>query len=125
VSVRIAQTNVPERICEAAAACVSDDAEDLPFALIYLMESDGSKAHLVARAGVAAEHPAAAQSIELANIDSIWPLGRAKELNDRVLVKDLQARFESLTGGAWNRQPSHAVVLPLSDQRHPAPSASW
>ena len=122
VSVRIAQAYVPEQICEAAAACISDDAQDLPFALIYLMESGGSHAHLVARAGIAAEHPAAAQSIDLEDLDSIWPLTRAKGSNDPVLVNDLQARFESLPMGAWNRPPSHAVVLPLSDQRHSGPS---
>jgi PAS domain S-box-containing protein len=121
VSVRIAQTNVPEEICEAATARVGSDAQDLPFALIYLIDSSGSTAHLVARTGIAAEHPAAAQSIDLADIDSVWPLGRAKDLNDRVLVKDLQERFESLPMGAWNRPPSQAVVLPLSDQRQSVP----
>jgi PAS domain-containing protein len=122
VSVRIAQTNEPEQICEVAASCISDDAQDLPFALIYLMEGDGSEARLVARAGIAAEHPVAAQSIDLEDTDSIWPLGRAKNLNDPVLVKDLQARFKSLPMGAWDRPPSHALVLPLSDQRHSGPS---
>jgi hypothetical protein len=125
VSVRIAQTNVPEQICEAAAVCVGDDPQDHPFALIYLTESDGSKAHLVARAGIAAEHAAAAQAIEFADPGSIWPLGRAKGLNDRVLIKDLQARLESLPG-AHGIDPRAKLWCCLCPTRViPALSASW
>jgi len=115
VAARTPRTHVQEEVCAAAAACIQSNAHDLPFALIYLIESGGSHARLVARAGIDAEHPAAASLVNTEDLESIWPFRKAKGINEPLVVDDLRVRFENLPTGVWDRSPACAVIVPLTD----------
>ncbi len=112
VAARTPQTHAPEEVCTAAAASIGGDAYDLPFALIYLTESGGRAARLVAHTGIDAEHPAAPRFVDLEATDTIWPL--AKAITEPLVIEDLQARFERLPtrrlGPAAVARRRHAVV---------------
>ena len=118
VAARTPQTHVPEEVCAAAASCIQGNSHDLLFALIYLIDDGGGRARLVAQAGIRADHPAAAQVVEVEDVESIWPFSKAKEINEPLVVEDLQWRFENLPRGEWDSPPTRAVIVPMSDYRH-------
>jgi PAS domain S-box-containing protein len=116
VAASASETHTPKQVCAAAAGCISGDAYDLPFALLYLSEGGGRRARLVARSGIDAAHPAARSVVELDEPAAIWPFAEAKEKGEPLVVEDLQSRFERLPTGAWDRPPTRAVVIPFAEQ---------
>jgi signal transduction histidine kinase/DNA-binding response OmpR family regulator len=119
VAANFAETNVPERVCTAAAECMALSARDLPFALLYLTEPDGRSARLVALAGIQTTSPAAAATVPLQDPGGVWPLARAEDL---VLLDDLPSRCQDLPCGAWDRPPARAVIVPLKEQGRGVPA---
>ena len=115
VAATSSKNHTPEQVCVAAAECISRNARDLPFALIYLSERDGTTARLVAHAGIEAGSPAAQLLVDLDAGRSAWPLAQAAAANGLALVDDLGARFPHLPTGAWDRAPQRAVVIPLAE----------
>lgn len=116
VAATSSKTHTPEQVCVAAAECISRNARDLPFALVYLSEREGKLARLVAHAGIDAGSPAAQLLVDLDANQSMWPLAQAAAANSLVVVDDLRARFPHLPTGIWDRVPDRAVVIPLAEQ---------
>ncbi|WP_333767305.1 SpoIIE family protein phosphatase [Streptomyces sp. IBSBF 2435] len=85
---------------------------DLPFTLTYLFDDDG--ATLAAATGIAAGHPAAAESLP-AGSDSVWPTA-AVAGGESVLVPLDPGAFPGLPTGEWQEPPAHALVVPLLQQ---------
>jgi signal transduction histidine kinase/DNA-binding response OmpR family regulator len=116
VAATASETHTPEQVCAAAAACISRNAHDLPFALLYLSEDNGRGARLAARVGTEPDDPAAAPLIDLEDAGAIWPLAEIKARGEPLVIGDLQSRFEHLPRGVWDRPPARAVAMPLSEQ---------
>jgi PAS domain S-box-containing protein len=102
--------------CRMAAATLTANAHDVPFALVYLFEGD--EAHLVASAGLPDGHPAAvarlarhASSGEPADA-AAWPLPVADAGGP--IVTGLAARWPDLPGGPWPEPADAAAVLPIA-----------
>jgi PAS domain S-box-containing protein len=110
------QTHTPEQVCAVAAECISPNARDLPFALLYLTEPGGKTARLAAQVGMEPGSPGAASCVELNNASSPWPLAQAASHNALAVVEDLASRFEQLPTGAWDRAPDRAAVVRLGEQ---------
>jgi signal transduction histidine kinase/CheY-like chemotaxis protein len=110
-------SHTPEQVCASAAQCISRNPRDLPFALIYLCERDGTSPRLVAHAGVDAGSPAARLLVESDNERSAFPFAQAAAANTLVIVDDLRARFPHLPTGAWDRPPERAVIMPLAERQ--------
>jgi signal transduction histidine kinase/DNA-binding response OmpR family regulator len=96
--------------CASAAASLGGDAQDLPFALIYLVDGDGAQARLAGSAGIDPSHVAAPATTPL---DGLWPLGQALQDEAPVLLDPLGPAFGPLPGGAWDEPATQAVVLPI------------
>src|SRR5262249_3841169 len=109
------ETNTPDEVCAAAAACISTNARDLPFALLYLCGPDGKTARLVARAGMDAGRPGAEPVVDLDAAGSIWPLREAQRQNQLIVVENLPLRIADVPAGAWDRPPDRAAVAPLGE----------
>lgn len=109
-------THTPEQVCAAAAECISQNARDLPFALLYLTEPGAKTAHLAARVGMEPGSPGAAPLVGLNGAASPWPLAQAASDHTLVVVEDLYSRFERLPTGVWDRAPDRAAVVPLGEQ---------
>lgn len=100
--------------CKVAAAELSRNASDLPFALLYLLSDDGWSLHLAGHSGLEADTPASPSTIDLDTIDAPWPFREAMEAGKAVAVDDLMARFGPLPGGPWPEPTQQALVLPMS-----------
>src|SRR5687768_2295269 len=117
------QAKSAEEACAIAAATLRGNSYDLPFAMLYLLDSDGAKAR---RAGATIpDTPASPAVIELGGrVDGGWLLGRVIESGESQVVNDLKAMFGpglKLAGGAWPEPARQAVVLPLARPGQAAP----
>jgi PAS domain S-box-containing protein len=102
-------------ICVRAAAELISNAQDLPFALIYMPEGDGSTLRLAATAGIDLKHPAAPDRLSL--LDAVpWPVGDVLGSQSLRVVDDLPGRFDgSVPRGPWPRSPAQAAILPIGE----------
>lgn len=112
LAARTADARNVEDACVRAARSLETNARDLPFALIYLLDSDHSCMVLTGAAGMAPGHPAAPGAVGL-GAGSIWPLAEVMETGAPRLVTDLSP-LGPLPTGAWSRPPSMAALLPVS-----------
>src|SRR5690606_15623931 len=97
--------------CQRATTVMAELPEDVPFAMIYLLEED--RAMLCGAAGVEAGSAVAPTKLAVgpqAIIDPAWLFGSALEL-PRV-VTGLEAGLR-LPGGAWPEPANAAMFLPL------------
>ncbi|MGH2347825.1 MAG: PAS domain-containing protein, partial [Chloroflexota bacterium] len=79
VAARTAQARTAEDACAYAAAALSYNQADLPFALLYLLDAAGGAARLVGMSGLDGDAPAALCRINLAMGDT--PLARVAHAN--------------------------------------------
>ena len=96
-----------------AARVLDENPADIPFSLLYLVES-GSEARLATLTGLEAGHPAAPPVIPLAGAErAAWPVavGGTREL---VLVKDVERRFGAISSRTWPEQVESAVIVPIN-----------
>jgi signal transduction histidine kinase/FixJ family two-component response regulator len=114
----LTEATTEAKVLDAAERVLATNARDVPFALLYLFDetSAGSPAvRLAGRVGISADHPAASPEA--------WPVDGALGRAD-VFVDDLSARFEAVPSGAWQESPTHAALVPISEQgrgqEHPA-----
>jgi PAS domain S-box-containing protein len=115
---RSSEARSAEQACEAAAEILGR-CPDSPFALIYLLDRDGARARLAARAHVDATHDAAAVEISLAGADAArdeWPLRKIAQSGHPELLSDLTDRFGALPGCPWPEPARAALILPLASR---------
>ncbi len=116
------KTITEEEVVSCIARCLGENQKDLPFTLLYLFTEDGSEARLVCQTGMAENHPAAPESIELAGKNQPWPLGELLDGKDSVVVENLPERFESVPSGSWDKSPWRALLLPITSQGQDKPA---
>ena len=120
---RAAEAKSIDEACEIAAATLADNPNDIPFALLYLLEPDGARARLACASGLTLPHPASPPTVELGGDGDPWEFARVARAGEAVLVDALAARFGPLPGGVWPEAPNHAIVLPMlkgSESARPA-----
>ena len=110
---RAAEAKSIEGACEIAASTLAENPNDIPFALLYLLEPDGTRARLAGSFGLVPSHPASPPTVELGGDGDPWEFARVAHGGEAVLVDDLAARFGRLPRGVWPESPSHAIVLPM------------
>ena len=98
-----------------ASACteLTQSPSDLPFSLVYLFDPGGATARLAGSVGFDGPHPAAPESIVLADTDQVWPAARAAD-GEPTIVESLEQRFPDLPTGSWDVGPRQALVAPLA-----------
>lgn len=101
-----------DEACELSARCLEINPYDLPFALIYLVDSDKRHLSLCGSCGIERGHPAASEAIALDG-DSPCPFAEVIGTNKTSLVTNLESLFDNLPTGAWQRPPHQAVVVPI------------
>jgi signal transduction histidine kinase len=109
------EKHAPEEVCGVAAKCISSNARDLPFAVLYLMDPGGDSARLAAQAGIEPGLPGAAPLVELKDATAEWPLAQAADDGALPVVADLRSRFGRLPTGDWDREPDRAVIVALRE----------
>jgi signal transduction histidine kinase len=107
-------------VLRAVERSLRENEKDLPFALVYLQDQEGT-CHLACASGFGSEHPAAPMSISPDDHDSVWPAENVFTQREAAVVDGLRGIFSSLPTGAWSEPPDRAKVVPLVRQKQEAP----
>ncbi len=110
------QMREPAAACQAVSDSLATNPEDVPFALVYLLDETGEKATLAGITGITAGKKESPEVVDLQEDDAAcpWPLAQATKAGAPVLVTDLQERLGTLTAGAWPEPLKQAMVLPIT-----------
>ncbi|QDZ27829.1 ATP-binding protein [Noviherbaspirillum sp. UKPF54] len=104
----------------AASRILASNPHDVPFALIYLNDSESGGIRLCATAGLSPGAPGAAPLFDrdtLAAEADGWSIGRVMATGRSEVVSRLGRRFGALPGGAWPEPPHSAVVMPIGSSQ--------
>ncbi len=105
-------------VCDRSVAALSKNARDIPFAMIYMADSDGEQLSLVASCGIVDGHSAAPRSAPLAS-NAPWPFADVLAGNEPHVVTDLDKKFtDILPLGAWSEAPTKAAMLHIMSAGH-------
>ena len=115
-----AVTRSIEKTCHDAIAVIASGSLDVPFALLYLRDSEGETLRMCGAVGLDAGGPASPATVHLEKDgDGMWPLRRAAG-GETLLVEDVERRV-ALTGGPWKDPVRSALVMPLASSGQTAP----
>ena len=120
IGARIPNRQTIASLCSAVGECLAGNRRDMPFTLIYLVESDGEHAVLACSTGIDANHRAAPEVLQLDA--GGWPIRQARAESKAVIVEDLAARFGDLPTGGWDIPPHRAMVVPIAEQAQNQPA---
>jgi len=111
---RTAHARSAEESSRQAALGLATNPHDLPFALIYLLDSDKRRFHLVGTAGIPPDHKACDPTAMGAPF--WWPLAEVARQQKAQILPSLAAVPGPLPTGAWDQPPVQAVITPLPSQ---------
>jgi PAS domain S-box-containing protein len=100
--------------CRIACATLANNPYDISFALLYLVEQDGTQARLVGTVRIDAGTPAGPELVDLATEGDYWKFTQVKKTGDAEIIDELITRFGMLSGGAWDEPSKEAIVLPIA-----------
>ncbi|MBV9257295.1 MAG: response regulator, partial [Ktedonobacteraceae bacterium] len=100
--------------CLSATEILATNRDDIPFALLYLLNEDGKSAHLVGNMGLKAGMVASPLVVEVEEQDMQWPLGSVLQTGKAVKVDDIPQRFGSLTEWLGQEAVHSALLLPVA-----------
>ncbi len=112
LSADLARAATEAEVFAAARRQVGADPYNMPFALSYLFDADGSSARLAWTAGIPFGHPAAPDVIEVDGDDTAWPAADVRG-GARHVRTELDGRFPDLPTGAWSLPPECGLVVPF------------
>ncbi len=112
-----AHAKTVDEACQISATVLANNPCDIPFALIYLLDTDRQQAQLVSTTSLAKGTPVSPSVIELSPNDETldcWSLNSVLASGESRVIEQLIDRFGRLPGGAWDESPNSAIVLPLT-----------
>jgi PAS domain S-box-containing protein len=114
LAARAGEAKTAEEACRIAAESMAGNPADMPFALLYLLDTEGRQAHLAGAANIEPEASATPRCTDVTEEGdgSIWPLVQVVRTQQAAMVDDLRARVE-LPDGLWQVPPHSAFVLPV------------
>ena len=113
------ETNSPEAACRAAGEALGTNQEDVPFALIYLLDEANKRLKLACATGLEIGLRASPPEILLgANQSSdgqgSWPLDAVIESGTALVLDDVATRFEPIFDRPWPEPVRTALALPIA-----------
>jgi signal transduction histidine kinase len=121
LGLRVAEGKTAAAACAMAAETLAGHPKDIPFALLYLLDADGGRAHLAGVAGqISGDERASAAEVDLDGMSpAIWPLAEAIRRRTPVVVRDLERPFDRVPAGPRTNPPPGAVVVTIrSNEPH-------
>jgi PAS domain S-box-containing protein len=101
--------------CRTAAEVLSENPFDLPFAAIYLLAADGSRARLVENIRLDGNEIAAPREIEIDQANDIWEFERVLGEERGRRIANIEQKFGRLSAGAWDDDHAReAFIVPLA-----------
>ena len=74
LATELSKTTTEEDVVSSLSRSLSEDEQDLPFTLTYLLSPNGREARLACRTGITGGHTAAPGVIELTDENQTWPM---------------------------------------------------
>jgi signal transduction histidine kinase len=108
---------------QTAERTLTKAQRDFPFAVAYLLDEGSPLARLVLSSGTAAGSEIAPQTIDSRSANGSWPIRRALEQADALVLENLDTRYASLPKGPWSKPPERAILLPLIQASSNTPAA--
>ncbi len=103
-----------EEACAVAAVALANYSKDVPFALLYLTEADGTSARLAGTAGTENSAAICLETVDLREgSDAAWPLASARQGEEIIVADALQDRFDCVPPGPWSNPPDSAAIVPI------------
>ena len=114
LGIRAQETRTVEAACQHAAAVLSENPRDIPFAAIYLVDAAATKATMSAAVIPEGEH-LLLRSVSLSGDDllSPWPLASVLRTKSPVEIGDLESLGVRIPGKPWPELVAKAIVLPI------------
>jgi len=116
LAARATEGRTAEDACSIATEVLGQYPKDLPFSVLYLLDSERKRTHLVGSAGIANDQAANPAYIDLSQ-DSAHPwtpfVRLAVRQNAIAVVEDLQSRLSDIPPCPWTEPPGTAVVVPI------------
>jgi PAS domain S-box-containing protein len=114
---RVGEAKNAQEACAIVAQTLAAHDRDIPFALFYLIDSEGT-ARLAGAAGVEMGQDISPLTIELSSQHSHgWPMFDTKTTASLQVVEKIQTRFTHIPDGPWPTPPHAAVVVPIPSSR--------
>ncbi|MBD1909367.1 MULTISPECIES: ATP-binding protein [unclassified Leptolyngbya] len=117
LAARAVEAQMAEAACQIAAETLDENPNDIPFALLYLIDQDRNQATLAGTVGLEPDTPASPAIVQL-NKDlatyDCWSITQVASTGQMVQVDNLFEKFGLLPGGLWPESPSTALVLPVA-----------
>jgi PAS domain S-box-containing protein len=113
LAAKTADARTFDQACSLSANCLAANSYDLPFAMIYLVDSDQNCAVLAGTSGIDRGHPLAPETVAF-DEDSIGSFAEVIKSHKVHLVSNLETKFENIPTGPWSRSPHQAVVVPIA-----------
>ena len=97
------------------AGILSNNAHDIPFALIYLLDETRQRARLAGICGLEPGTPATPLSVTISSsaTDDVWSLNTALQINSAIEITDVIECCGELPAGVWPEPPHAAMVMPI------------
>ncbi len=118
---RSGEARTAEASCALASQALARYPDDIPFALLYLVEPGGTHAALAGTAGVDEGHRAVPARVALVDGEAdaaTWSLGRVMRSEALQTVTDLATRLGGeVPPGPWSDPPHTAAVVPIRSSR--------
>ena len=109
----LAKSNSEAEVFSAAERCLANAQHDFPFTAVYLRPTDGSICQLAACSGTTAGSSLAPKTIDCGSAHEAWPITKAVEQGESIVVEELETRFGEAPSGPWPKAPERAIMLPL------------
>lgn len=120
---RVGDARTAEDACRIAAETLASHDRDIPFALLYLLDSDQTHAHLAGATGVPVNGPISPLQVDLTESHAGgWPLAAALQTETMQIVEHLDQRFSSVPQGPWSDAPHTAIVVPIPSNKAHEPA---
>ncbi|WP_017317036.1 PAS domain-containing protein [Mastigocladopsis repens] len=109
----VTKAKTAEEICAIAAEVLANNPADIPFALLYLLDSPKEQARLVETVRLEGDTLASSRFLDLTEEDHDLMLSRVALTGKPELVK-LNTRFRVRTSEPWGKPPHSALVIPIA-----------
>jgi signal transduction histidine kinase len=106
--------------CLLTAEILARYPSDIPFALLYLIDDRGERAHLAGAAGIPMGEASSPLVVDVVGGDAEgvgWGLADVLHSETLTVVDDLAHRFASVPPGPWSDPPHRAVVVPIRSNK--------
>jgi PAS domain S-box-containing protein len=121
LAARASKTKTVEDACQLTVETLARNSDDIPFALLYLLDAGKQQARLMGTYGCEPGTTATPQIADM-NIPEIWPFSEVVRTGQSKTVDDLINRLDCPPKSPWSEPTHTALVLPISQPGQTQPA---